>query len=63
MAKKALIIVAHGEFGADPSKPDGTSHKIVDTVPLNAFGWHYSIRIKGGLAKPYADVFTQGTLS
>jgi GDP-L-fucose synthase len=47
----------------DPSKPDGTPRKLLDTTRLSALAWQYSTGIKDGLAQAYADAVTQGTLS
>jgi GDP-L-fucose synthase len=37
----------------DPSKPDGTPRKLLDTSRLTALGWRPEIRLKAGLASTY----------
>jgi GDP-L-fucose synthase len=42
-----------GALKFDPSKPDGTPRKLLDTSRLTALGWRPDIRLKAGLASTY----------
>jgi GDP-L-fucose synthase len=42
-----------GALKFDPSKPDGTPRKLLDTSRLTALGWRPEIRLKAGLASTY----------
>jgi GDP-L-fucose synthase len=44
-----------GELVFDTSKPDGTMQKLLDVTNLTNKGWKYSIGLKEGLKKTYAD--------
>ncbi|MEQ1576737.1 MAG: GDP-L-fucose synthase [Hyphomicrobium sp.] len=51
------VCAAAGLAGAvetDPSKPDGTPQKLLDSSLLFATGWHPTIDLKQGLADTYA---------
>jgi len=37
----------------DPSKPDGTPRKLLDTSRLTALGWQPSITLDAGIASTY----------
>ena len=53
-----MICEAVGYTGAivfDPSKPDGTMHKLLDVTLLNSRGWRAKIGLKEGLAIAYDD--------
>ena len=43
-----------GEVRLDPSKPDGTPRKLLDSARLSALGWRARIGIAEGVAKTYA---------
>ncbi len=43
-----------GEVRFDPSKPDGTPRKLLDSTRLSALGWRARIGIEEGVAKTYA---------
>ncbi len=43
-----------GEVLFDPSKPDGTPRKLLDTARLSALGWRPSIALKDGIEQTYA---------
>jgi GDP-L-fucose synthase len=49
------VIGYRGEITFDPSKPDGTPRKLVDTARINALGWRASTGLTDGLARAYAD--------
>jgi len=44
-----------GEITFDPSKPDGTPRKLMDSSRLNTLGWHAIIDLEEGLKRAYAD--------
>ena len=43
-----------GQIRLDPSKPDGTPRKLLDSTRLAALGWRPRIGIREGIAKTYA---------
>ena len=43
-----------GKIIYDPSKPDGTPRKLLDTARLTALGWQPSITLRDGIASTYA---------
>jgi len=44
-----------GEIVFDPSKPDGTPRKLMDSSRLNALGWQATVNLEEGLALACAD--------
>ena len=42
-----------GRLAFDPSKPDGTPRKLLDTSKLTALGWRPSISLDAGIASTY----------
>jgi GDP-L-fucose synthase len=50
----ADVVGFTGEIGTDPSKPDGTPRKLLDTSMLRSLGWRPKIGLKEGLASTYA---------
>ncbi len=44
-----------GQIDFDPSKPDGTPRKLMDSGRLNALGWQAKISLQDGLAVAYQD--------
>jgi GDP-L-fucose synthase len=48
------VVCPEAELRFDPSKPDGTPRKVLDTSKLNALGWKPSIELDAGLASTYA---------
>jgi GDP-L-fucose synthase len=44
-----------GIIDFDPSKPDGSPRKLMDSSRLNALGWHAKVGLEEGLASAYAD--------
>lgn len=44
-----------GQIQFDPSKPDGTPRKLMDSSRLNALGWQASMGLEHGLAHAYTD--------
>ena len=51
----ADVVGFKGAIVFDPSKPDGTPRKLVDTSRLKALGWSAKVSLREGLAKAYAD--------
>jgi GDP-L-fucose synthase len=44
-----------GAIAFDPSKPDGTPRKLMDSSRLNTLGWNARVCLKEGLAAAYED--------
>jgi GDP-L-fucose synthase len=44
-----------GKIGFDPSKPDGTPRKWMDSGRLNQLGWQAKVALEDGLKRAYAD--------
>lgn len=54
LAEKIKKIVGYkGDIILDPSKPDGTPRKLVDTTKINNLGWRAAISLEDGLAQTY----------
>lgn len=51
----ADIVGYHGQILTDPSKPDGTPRKLMDSGRLFALGWRPAIKLEDGLRAAYAD--------
>ncbi len=47
------IVGYEGTIIFDPSKPDGTPRKLVDSSRVNAMGWHSKIQLADGIIKTY----------
>lgn len=54
----ARVIGYRGEIAFDPSKPDGTPRKLMDSTRLIALGWQAKVAVEEGLAKAYDDFLT-----
>lgn len=52
----AGVIGYTGSIVFDPSKPDGTPRKLMDSSRLNALGWRAEVGLVAGLEKTYQDV-------
>ena len=48
------VVGYEGEITFDPSRPDGTPRKIMDSTRLSALGWQSSVPLEAGLTKMYA---------
>ena len=51
-----MIALASGFKGRlvfDPTKPDGTPQKLLDTSRLSALGWKPKITLQTGIAQTY----------
>ena len=44
-----------GPIHTDPTKPDGTPRKLMDSTRLNALGWQAQVRLEVGLKAAYED--------
>jgi GDP-L-fucose synthase len=44
-----------GSISFDPSKPDGTPRKLMDSSRLNALGWKAQVGLEAGLTAAYQD--------
>jgi len=59
IAKLARLIADsvgfEGGIEFDPSKPDGTPKKLMDSSRLKGLGWAPKIDLREGLARAYAD--------
>jgi GDP-L-fucose synthase len=51
----AQIVGFTGELVLDPSKPDGTPRKLLDTGRLNSLGWRAGVELREGLQRAYRD--------
>jgi GDP-L-fucose synthase len=49
----ANIVGFSGRFVFDPSKPDGTPRKLLDTSKLTALGWRPRITLEAGIRQTY----------
>jgi GDP-L-fucose synthase len=50
----ASVAGFRGRMEFDPSKPDGTPRKLLDTSRLTALGWMPKIKLKAGIESTYA---------
>jgi GDP-L-fucose synthase len=55
----ARVVGYAGDIAFDPSKPDGTPRKLMDSARLNALGWQAQVGLEAGLLKAYEDFFNQ----
>lgn len=44
-----------GKIGFDPSKPDGSPRKLMNSTRLNRMGWNPEVALEQGLALAYSD--------
>jgi GDP-L-fucose synthase len=51
----AKVVGYKGRLVFDPSKPDGTPRKLLDTTRLTALGWKTCTHLREGLEKTYMD--------
>ncbi len=51
----AKVIGYQGTITFDPTKPDGTPRKLMDSTRLNNLGWQASIPLEQGLHLAYSD--------
>lgn len=55
----ATAVGYEGRIEFDPSKPDGSPRKLLDSSRLRAMGWQPSTGLEQGLAAAYADYSSQ----
>ena len=51
----ARVVQYSGEIIFDPSKPDGTPRKLMDSSRLNALGYQHQVGLEAGLGAAYQD--------
>jgi nucleoside-diphosphate-sugar epimerase len=49
------VVGFNGEITWDPSKPDGTPRKLMDSSRIHALGWKPAIDLKTGIGLAYKD--------
>ena len=49
-----------GDITFDPSQPDGTPRKLMDSTRLNTLGWQAKIGLEQGLVMAYQDFLAHG---
>lgn len=55
LAEMVMAVVGYrGELSFDPTKPDGTPRKLLDTRRLTDLGWQPRIKLRDGIAQTYA---------
>lgn len=47
-----------GQILTDPTKPEGTPRKLMDSSRLNALGWQAQVGLEAGLKSAYEDFLT-----
>jgi GDP-L-fucose synthase len=52
-ATVARVVGFKGRLGFDPTKPDGTPRKLLDTSKINQLGWRPRIPLEAGIAATY----------
>ena len=57
----ARVIGYEGDIVFDPTKPDGTPRKLMDSTRLNALGWQAQVSLQAGLEKTYEDFLKNHT--
>lgn len=50
------VVGYEGKIIFDPSKPDGTPRKLLDTTKINKLGWKAKVSLREGLVKTYEDL-------
>jgi len=58
----ARVVGFHKELVFDPSKPDGTPRKLLDTSRLTAMGWKPRVSLLEGLTTTYRDFLEDAAL-
>lgn len=53
------IIGYPGTISTDPSKPDGTPRKLIDSSRINALGWKASTGLRDGIKLSYEDFLSR----
>jgi GDP-L-fucose synthase len=56
----ARVVGYQGEIRWDPTKPDGTSRKLMDSSRLRALGWRPKVPFEEGIEGAYQDFLGRG---
>ncbi len=59
----ARVIGYAGDIAFDPTKPDGTPRKLMDSTRLNALGWQAQVGLEAGLRSAYQDFLDEFSIS
>ncbi|MEO1943424.1 MAG: GDP-L-fucose synthase [Candidatus Thioglobus sp.] len=51
----AKVVGFEGKIEFDPTKPDGTKRKLMDSTRLNNLGWHSKFDLQQGIKQTYED--------
>ncbi|HEX8040899.1 MAG TPA: NAD-dependent epimerase/dehydratase family protein, partial [Chryseosolibacter sp.] len=51
----ADVVGFRGKISFDPSRPDGTPRKLMDSSRLHALGYRHRISLRQGIGMTYAD--------
>lgn len=57
----ADVVGFTGRLIYDPSKPDGTPRKLMDSHKVNALGWRPSIGLRDGISRTYRSFLERST--
>jgi GDP-L-fucose synthase len=57
----ARVVGYRGDIVLDPSKPDGTPRKLMDSTWINALGWQAQVDLAAGLETAYQDFLDNHT--
>ena len=57
----ALVIGYPGTIVFDPSRPDGSPRKLMDSTLLNTLGWRAQVGLEAGLENAYQDFLKKHT--
>lgn len=55
------IVGFEGSLRFDPSKPDGTPRKLMDSSKLHKLGWHHQVALEDGIKIAYQDFLVKHT--
>jgi GDP-L-fucose synthase len=50
-----------GNIDFDPTQPDGSPRKLMDSTRLNALGWQAKVNLEQGLELAYQDFMQQNS--
>jgi GDP-L-fucose synthase len=57
------VVGFKGVVRFDPSRPDGTPRKIIDSSRMHALGWKAQVSLEEGLRRTYASALARGVFS
>ena len=58
----AEVVGFGGEIGTDPSQPDGTPRKLMDSTKIREMGWEPKTSLKEGIGLAYRDFIEHGDI-